>query len=88
MFGNVLATPPISAKRFPRMLGNHERHKMKRSDASEERLTYDIEEVARLLGVGRNQAYESARRGDFPTIRIGKRLLAPKAGIKKLLDPQ
>jgi excisionase family DNA binding protein len=49
------------------------------------RRTYTIDEVAKLLGVGRNQAYESARRGDFPTLRIGKRLLAPKAAIDKML---
>jgi excisionase family DNA binding protein len=49
------------------------------------RQTYTIQEVAMLLGVGRNQAYESARRGDFPTIRVGKRVLAPKATIDRLL---
>jgi hypothetical protein len=46
---------------------------------------YHIEQVAELLGVGRNSAYEGARRGDFPTIRIGKRLLAPKVAIDKML---
>jgi excisionase family DNA binding protein len=50
------------------------------------RLTYNIEEVGRLLGIGRNQAYEAARRGDFPTIKIGKRLLVPKAAFDRLLE--
>jgi excisionase family DNA binding protein len=50
------------------------------------RLTYNIEEVGRLLGIGRNQAYEAARRGDFPTIKIGKRLLVPKATFDRLLE--
>jgi predicted DNA-binding transcriptional regulator AlpA len=49
------------------------------------RQTYHLEEVAKLFGIGRNQAYEGARRGDFPTIRIGKRIVAPKAAIDKLL---
>ena len=40
-----------------------------------ERMTYSMEEVARLLGIGRNQAYEAAKRGDFPVIKVGKRLL-------------
>ncbi len=51
-----------------------------------ERLTYKIEEAGRLLGVGRNQAYEAAKRGDFPTIRIGKRLLVPKAALDRMLN--
>ncbi len=51
-----------------------------------ERLTYKIEEAGRLLGIGRNQAYEAARRGDFPVIKIGKRMLVPKAAFDRLLD--
>jgi len=50
-----------------------------------ERKTYKIEEAGRLLGVGRNQAYEAARRGEIPTIRIGKRMLVPKAALDRLL---
>ena len=51
-----------------------------------ERLTYKIEEAGRKLGIGRNQAYEAAKRRDFPTIRIGKRLLVPKAAFDRLLE--
>lgn len=50
-----------------------------------ERKTYKIEEAGRLLGIGRNQAYEAAHRGDFPTIKIGKRLLVPKAALDRML---
>lgn len=50
-----------------------------------ERKTYKVEEAGRLLGIGRNQAYEAAKRGDFPTIKIGKRLLVPKAALDKML---
>jgi excisionase family DNA binding protein len=57
---------------------------MRTKDAS--RQTYDVEEAAQLLGIGRNQAYEAARRGDFPTIRIGKRLLVVKAALDRLLN--
>ena len=48
--------------------------------------TYTIDEVATLLGIGRNAAYEGARRGAFPTIKIGKRLLVPKAALDRLLE--
>lgn len=57
---------------------------MRNEDAS--RQTYNVEEAARLLGIGRNQAYEAARRGDFPTIRIGKRLLVSKAALDRMLN--
>ncbi len=47
--------------------------------------TYKIEEAAKLLGLGRNQTYEAARRGDIPCLKIGKRLLVPKAALDRLL---
>src|SRR3954451_6893426 len=47
--------------------------------------TYSVEEVAKLFGIGRNQAYEAAARGDYPTIRIGKLIRAPKARIDRML---
>jgi predicted DNA-binding transcriptional regulator AlpA len=56
-----------------------------RDEGTVVRQTYTLGEVSKLLGIGRNQAYEGARRGDFPTIRIGKRLVAPKAAINKML---
>jgi excisionase family DNA binding protein len=40
-----------------------------------EKQTMTIEEAARVLGVGRNKAYEAAHRGEIPTIKIGKRIL-------------
>ena len=36
------------------------------------RLTMTIEQVAKKLGIGRNNAYEAAHCGQIPTIRIGK----------------
>jgi predicted DNA-binding transcriptional regulator AlpA len=51
------------------------------------RRTYRIEEVAKLLGIGRNKAYEAAQRDDcpFPVIRIGKRLVVPRVAINRML---
>lgn len=50
-----------------------------------ERLTYKVEEAGRLLGIGRNQAYGAAKAGQIPVIKIGKRLLVPKAALDKML---
>ena len=49
------------------------------------RQTYTIAETGRLLGIGRNQAYAAAKAGEIPTIRVGKRLLVPKAALDRLL---
>lgn len=49
------------------------------------RLTYDVEEAGRLLGLGRGASYEAAKRGEIPTIRIGRRLLVPKAALDRML---
>ncbi len=43
-----------------------------------ERLVYTVPEAGRLLGLGRNAAYDAAKRGDIPTLRIGRLLLVPK----------
>ncbi len=50
----------------------------------DDRLTMSIEECARRLGIGRNSAYEAVARGEIPVIRVGKRLLVPKAQLDKL----
>ena len=50
------------------------------------RLTTTIPEAAELLGIGRNTAYEAVRRGEIPTIRIGKRILVPVSALDRLLD--
>ena len=50
-----------------------------------DRATLTIEQAAQILGVGRSAAYEAARRGEIPTIRIGRRVLVPRAGLDRLL---
>jgi len=49
------------------------------------RQTYTVTEVARILGIGRNTAYESCRNGEISTIRIGGRILVPRNVIDDLL---
>jgi hypothetical protein len=36
--------------------------------------TISVPEAGRWLGLGRNASYEAARRGDIPTIKIGRLL--------------
>lgn len=51
----------------------------------ETRLTYTVEEAGKLVGIGRNQAYEAARKGDLPTIKFGKRILVPRVALTAML---
>jgi excisionase family DNA binding protein len=44
-----------------------------------------VEEAARFLRISRGSAYEAARRGDLPTVRIGRRLLVPRVALDRLL---
>lgn len=47
--------------------------------------TTTIAEAAKRLGIGRNQGYEAAKRGDIPVIQIGKRYLVPTRALDRML---
>lgn len=49
------------------------------------RLTMSVEEAAIALGISRSFAYEAVARGGIPCIRIGRRILIPKAALGRLL---
>ncbi len=51
-----------------------------------EKLTLSVEEAGKLLGVSRAIAYQLSRRADFPTLRIGKRVLVPKKQLEEWMD--
>jgi hypothetical protein len=51
------------------------------------RQTVDLwPDFAAIVGVGRNSVYAGARRGDFRTIRIGKKIVVPMAEVERLLS--
>lgn len=43
-----------------------------------DRLVYSVEEAASALGIGRSLAFELARRGELPTVRLGRRRVIPR----------
>lgn len=49
------------------------------------RLTYNVEEAAQLLGLSKNIAYEAVASGAIPSIRIGRRILVPRAALEAML---
>lgn len=64
---------------FMHAVGRHEER------STDSRATYSVVEAARILGISRGSAYEAARRGQLPTIRIQRRVLVPKAQLDELL---
>ena len=42
-------------------------------------------DVAHAFGISRSSVYAAAASGEIPTIRLGRRLLAPTAAIRKML---
>ena len=53
-----------------------------------ERLTYSVPEAGAKIGLGKSASYEAARRGDLPTIRMGRRLFVPVVRLKRMLEGQ
>lgn len=51
-----------------------------------DRMVWTVPEVARALRISRNLAYELVHTGGIPSIKMGKRLLVPKAALERLLD--
>jgi excisionase family DNA binding protein len=49
-------------------------------------LVYKVPEAGKLLGLTKNASYEAAKRGDFPTIKIGKLIRVPKAAFHQMLE--
>ena len=50
-----------------------------------ERLALTVEEAAKALGIGRGLAYEGVRTGKIPSVRIGRRVLVPRAALERVL---
>ena len=44
-----------------------------------------VEQVAALLGLGRNTVYEAAGRGEIPHRRVGRRLLFSRTAVLEWL---
>ena len=52
---------------------------------NQNKLAISVPEAGALLGISRNSAYEAARRGEIPTIKIGKRILVPVIALERLI---
>ena len=49
--------------------------------------TMSVPEAGNLyLGLSRNGSYDAAKRGEIPTIRVGRKFRVPVAAMERLLD--
>lgn len=50
-----------------------------------DRWTVTVEEAAQMLGISRSSAYECVKRGELRALRLGRRLVVPRAVLEDLL---
>lgn len=57
-------------------------------EASPDRQTVNLSDVAKVLGISRPVAYALAQKGEFPLpiIRLGRRMVVSKRALNALLD--
>ena len=55
---------------------------------SELPLTLTVEEVAKILGISRAGAYNLVHREDFPTVKVGRRLIIPRDQFRSWVDKE
>ena len=53
-----------------------------------EKTTLSVQELAARLGISLPVAYDLVKRPDFPTLRIGSRILIPVDGLQTWLNRQ
>lgn len=51
-----------------------------------ERMVLTPAEAGRILGLSRNSVYQGCLSGQIPCLRIGRRILIPKARLEELLN--
>ena len=54
--------------------------------SNREALVYNVSEVAQLLGMGKTATWEAIWRGEIPHLKIGRRVLVPRAASQSLLS--
>lgn len=57
-------------------------------ETKREPLAVSTTEAARLLGVSRPTVYQLLNRADFPSFRVGARVLISVAGLQSWVDQQ
>ncbi len=59
---------------------------MKTKTGKQRAATLSVPEAGEILGLSRSGAYEAARRGELPVIKIGRKLLVPRIALERMLQ--
>lgn len=51
-----------------------------------DKMAYSVPELAKVLSIGRNTAYELIQRADFPKVTIGRRIIIPVDSLRSWLQ--
>lgn len=51
-------------------------------------ITFGTSELAKILGISRNKAYELVNRPDFPKYKMGRKIIISKKHFLKWMDNQ
>ena len=49
-------------------------------------MTLTIEEAGALLGISRALAYELVKRGELPSLRLGRRVVVPRKALEEFVE--
>jgi excisionase family DNA binding protein len=55
-------------------------------EQSQQPRTLTVDEAARAAGLSRVGYYAAARRGDVPALRVGRRILVPRAQFERFVS--
>jgi excisionase family DNA binding protein len=51
-----------------------------------DKLVFTVPEAGELLGISRAQAYLMVKEGRLPVLRLGRRIVVPKAALMRMLE--
>ena len=84
---NTTETPISSPAKFAGVAETTQRQTAPMATiAPGERLVFTVAEAGELLGISRAFAYELVARGELPVIRLGRRIVVPKAALLAMVD--
>lgn len=53
-----------------------------------DKVVYTVDEAAIILRMSRPSAFQGVKRGEIPSIRIGRRILIPRVALERMLSGQ
>ncbi len=55
---------------------------------AENKMCYSVQEMAAVLGIGKNKAYNLLNRADFPAVKLDGRHIIPVDALRRWLNEQ